>query len=143
MELHRSEWPGAFTAKTWALAVLASSLLAVQAQAATPAELLAAYTAQAGRPASPDKGQQLFTKDFGGDLGSCASCHGAVPVKDGKDAVSEKKIAPLAPVANASRFTDRAVVDAKFRLNCKDLMSRECTAAEKADILSWLLTLKP
>jgi cytochrome c553 len=143
MELHRDKRLGAFNAKTWVWAVVAGGLLALQAQAATPAELLAAYTAQAGRAASPDKGQQLFTKDFGGDLGSCASCHGVVPVKEGKDAVSEKKIAPLAPSANASRFTDRAIVEAKFRLNCKDLMARECTAAEKADILSWLLTLKP
>jgi hypothetical protein len=30
-----------------------------------------------------------------------------------------------------------------FRMNCKDVVGRECTAAEKADVLSWLLTVKP
>ena len=50
------------------------------AQAVTPAELLAVYTAQAGAPASAERGQKLFTTNFGRDFGwSCSSCHGAKP----------------------------------------------------------------
>lgn len=30
-----------------------------------------------------------------------------------------------------------------FRRNCNDVMGRECTTVEKADVLSWLLTLDP
>ncbi len=114
------------------------------AQAATPADLLAAYTAQAGVPPSPERGQRLFTTNFGRPLDwSCASCHGAVPVKPGRDEVSEKPIAALAPAANPARFTDMRHVESKFRLNCKDIVGRECTAGEKADVISWLMSLKP
>jgi hypothetical protein len=114
------------------------------ARAMTPTELLAIYTNQAGSPPVTARGQKLFTTDFGRDLGlSCSSCHGAVPVHVGKDAVTDKSIAPLAPAANPKRFTDRAKVENWFRLNCKDFVGRECTAAEKADVLAWLISLKP
>lgn len=128
--------------RRWPLAI-AVALLAPAAHAATPAELLAAYTAQAGAPASPERGQKLFTTNFGREFGwSCASCHGAKPTRDGQHALTEKKIAPLAPAANPARFTDRTRADLNFRINCKDVVGRECTAAEKADVLSWLLTLE-
>jgi mono/diheme cytochrome c family protein len=112
--------------------------------ATTPNELLAEYTAKAGSPPVPERGQKMFTTNFGKELGfSCSSCHGAVPVKSGQDLVAEKTIAPLAPAANAKRFTDRSRVEFMFKMNCKDVVGRECTAGEKADLLSWLLTLKP
>ena len=124
------------------LAVVAS--LAAAAHAATPAELLAAYSAKAGAAPVPERGRQLFTTNFGRALGlSCASCHGAVPTQAGKDEVTGKAIEPLAPAFNPKRFTDSAKVELNFRLNCKDFVGRECTAAEKADVLSWLLTFKP
>lgn len=124
------------------LAVLAGLSLPV-AQAATPAELLTAYEAQAKAPGSPERGQKLFTTNFGRELGlSCSSCHGAEPVKNGRDQVTEKSIPPLAPAFNAQRFTDKGKVDTWFRLNCTDVVGRDCSAAEKADVLSWLLTFK-
>ena len=49
----------------------------------------------------------------------------------------------LAPAANAERFVDAAKVEKWFRRNCNDVMARECTPAEKADVLSWLMTLRP
>jgi hypothetical protein len=127
----------------WPL-VLAAVGSAWGAETTTPAKLLAAYTAQAGTPASPERGQKLFTTNFGRELGlSCASCHGKAPQKSGTHALTEKTIAPLAPAANPARFTDRTAVELNFRINCRDVVGRECTAAEKADVLSWLLTLKP
>ncbi len=112
--------------------------------ATTPAELLAAYTAQAGAPPSPERGQRLFTTNFGQPLGwTCSSCHGAVPTKPGRDELSEKPMAALAPAANPARFTNVNRVETKFRLNCKDVVGRECTAGEKADVISWLMSLKP
>jgi len=123
--------------------VVTTAVAAVHAQAATPAELLAAYTAQAAAPASAARGEAFFNKNFGRDFAGCAACHGAMPTRPGKDLVSEKSIAPLAPAANASRFSDRAKVDYAFLINCKDVVGRECTAGEKADILSWLISLKP
>jgi cytochrome c553 len=116
-------------------------LAALGAQAATPAELLAGYAAQAGAPADAARGQQLFTNRHGKDW-SCASCHGASPTGEGKHASTGKPIAPLAPAFNPERFTDPAKSEKWFRRNCKDVLARECTAGEKADVLAWLLTLK-
>jgi cytochrome c553 len=122
-----------------ALAALVALATSVQA---APAQLLASYSAQAGTPAAPERGQQLFTTRHGGEW-SCSSCHGAVPTQPGRHAATSKAIGPLAPAFNPQRFTDPAKVEKWFRRNCNDVMKRECTAAEKADILSWLLGLKP
>jgi hypothetical protein len=112
--------------------------------AATPAELLAGYSKATGETPSPERGQRFFTTNFGRDFGwSCSTCHGAVPTGQGKDDLTGKPIRPFAPAFNPERFTDRAKVEHQFRLNCKDVVGRECTPAEKGDILSWLLTLKP
>ena len=114
------------------------------AQAATPADLLAGYTKAAGAPASTERGQKLFTRTFDTPMGfSCSSCHGAVPTQRGKDQVTDKMITPLAPATNAARFTHPAKVEHAFRVNCPDVVGRDCTAGEKADVLSWLMTLKP
>ena len=120
---------------------LACAALTPLAQAATPSEMLAGYTAQAGKPADPARGQQLFTTRHGQEW-SCASCHGTVPTQMGKHASTGKQIKPLAPAFNPERFTDVAKTEKWFRRNCKDVMARECSAAEKADIVSWLLTIK-
>lgn len=109
--------------------------------AATPAELLATYSAQAGAPAQPARGQQLFTTKHGKEW-SCSTCHSAAPTVDGKHATTGKVIGPLAPAFNAERFTDIAKSDKWFRRNCNDVMGRECTAVEKSDVLAWLMTFK-
>jgi hypothetical protein len=114
------------------------------AQAATPAEILAGYTAQAKSTPSPERGQQFFTRKFKGNLyESCADCHTATPTGRGKDLTSEKLISALAPLANSRRFIDPDRVEHFFRLNCRDVAGRDCSAQEKADMLSWLIGLKP
>lgn len=127
------------------VALIAAGLAcATAARAATAEELLAGYSKAAGGAPSPERGQRFYNTNFGRDLGlSCAACHGSVPTKDGKDAVTDKKISPFAPASNATRFTEATKVEHNFRLNCSDFVGRDCTAAEKADLLSWLLTLKP
>lgn len=123
------------------LLVLTGALLGPLAHAITPAEQLAAYTAQATAPAKAERGQQLFTSKHGKDW-SCASCHTATPTSDGKHASTAKVIQPMAPAVNPERFTDPAKTEKWFRRNCNDVMGRECTPTEKADVLAWLLTLK-
>lgn len=125
-----------------ATALLAGAALSPAAQAATPAELLATYAAQAGAYAVPARGEQLFTTRQGREW-SCASCHGAVPSQPGRHASTGKPIGPLAPAFNPERFADAAKAEKWFRRNCNDVMGRQCTAGEKADVLAWLLTLKP
>ena len=124
-----------------ACTVAAICALALPAWADTPAELLARYSAAAGNGAVAARGQEFFTTKHGHEW-SCSSCHGAVPVQDGRHAVTSKVIAPMAPAFNAERFTDPAKTEKWFRRNCNDVVGRECSAAEKADLLAWLLTLK-
>jgi hypothetical protein len=123
------------------LMTLSAALLVPLAHAATPAEQVAGYTALAGSPANADHGQQFFTSKHGKDW-SCSSCHTAVPTVDGKHASTGKVIAPMAPAFNAERFTDPAKTEKWFRRNCNDVVGRECTPAEKADVITWLLSLK-
>ncbi|MBP6406119.1 MAG: DUF1924 domain-containing protein [Ramlibacter sp.] len=125
-----------------AVAGLLALAAVMPAHAATPADLLAGYAAQAGKPAAPARGQQLFTTTQGREW-SCASCHAAVPSQAGKHASTGKTIGALAPAFNPERFTDPAKVEKWFRRNCNDVMARECTPAEKADVLAWLMTIKP
>jgi cytochrome c peroxidase len=127
---------------TASLAGLLCAALVGTVLAATPADQAAAYAAQAGEPAQPARGQALFTKKHGREW-SCSSCHGPVPVQPGQHAATGKAIAALAPAASPQRFTDAAKTEKWFRRNCNDVLGRECSAAEKSDVLGWLLTLKP
>ena len=129
-----------FIPLTWAFS--AFTVLSPVAHAASPAEQLAGYTAQAGAPAVPARGQSFFTTTHGREW-SCASCHGTVPTQTGKHASTGKPIGAMAPAFNPERFTDAAKTEKWFRRNCNDVLGRTCTAAEKADVLAWLMTLKP
>ena len=99
------------------------------------------WSAEAGTPASAERGRSFFVDRHGGEW-SCASCHGSPPTAEGKHASTGKRIPPLAPAFNAKAFADTAKVDKWFRRNCKDVLSRECSAAEKADVLAYLNSLK-
>lgn len=113
----------------------------LQAMAATPAELLAGYTAQAGQPANAAKGEAFFKASHGQEW-QCTSCHSKSPMTGGRHASTDKAIEPLAPAANVKRFTDSAKVEKWFRRNCKDVLARECSAAEKSDVLAWLISVR-
>ena len=121
--------------------MLAAAALCGAARA-SPSSLLADYGARAGRAPEPARGGALFTSRHGREW-SCSSCHGAVPVGAGRHAATGKAIAPMAPAANPERFADAAKVEKWFRRNCNDVLGRECSAGEKADVLAWLMTLKP
>jgi hypothetical protein len=121
------------------IALAAAALPA--AHAATPSEVLAGYARQAGAGGVPARGQQFFNATHGHEW-SCGTCHGVVPTQPGKHATTGRAIAAMAPAINAERFTDPAKVEKWFRRNCNDVVGRECSAAEKADVLSWLLSLK-
>lgn len=131
------------TGRLWALAGL-FTLQAFTAQAAdtSATQQLSHWTTQAGAPAKAERGQALFTQRHGGEW-SCASCHGAPPTVQGKHASTGKVIAPLAPAFNARSLTDTAKTDKWFKRNCKDVLSRECSAQEKADVLAYLISLQP
>lgn len=95
----------------------------------------------AGQAGVAVRGEQFFNSKHGSDW-SCASCHGTPPTQTGKHASTGKAIEPLAPAFNANRLTNDAKVDKWFRRNCKDVLSRECTSIEKADVLAYLIGVK-
>jgi mono/diheme cytochrome c family protein len=129
------------TARTLASAFLCGLLAVTAAWASSPQAELQRWEQAAGQAGNAVRGQVFFGQRFGGEW-SCASCHGQPPVRDGKHASTGKKISPLAPAFNAERFTDSAKADKWFKRNCKDVLSRECTAPEKADVMAYLIGLK-
>lgn len=139
-------WSPALNFRTLASALHATALTAclwVPAHAAdtTIAQQLAHWSAQAGAPGDAGRGQAFFNSKHGGEW-SCASCHGTPPTRSGSHANTGKSIDPLAPAFNPKAFTDAARVDKWFRRNCKDVLARECSATEKADVLAYLAALK-
>jgi cytochrome c peroxidase len=124
--------------------VAAAVLLAAPASADTPESLMRGYAEQARTTSasyagpSPAAGRRLFhqqPRDW-----SCATCHTDQPVATGRHAITGKTIAPLSPVANPERFRDAAKVEKWFKRNCTDTLGRLCTSAEKADLISFLLS---
>ena len=90
---------------------------------------------------SAQRGERLFKATHGAEW-SCASCHSDNPAASGKHAKTGKRIAPLAPAANAERFTRPDKVEKWFRRNCNDVLNRACTASEQGDVLAYLMTIK-
>ncbi|MFG6447684.1 DUF1924 domain-containing protein [Roseateles sp. BYS180W] len=130
------------TALRLLLLALGAGLLAVPASAAdtSAAAQRARFEAEAGRPGQVQAGQQFFTQRHGAQW-SCASCHGQPPTQQGRHARTDKRLAPLAPAFNPESFTQSSKVDKWFKRNCNDVVSRECSAGEKADVLAYLLSL--
>lgn len=129
------------------LFLVLSLILTTQAAfAETPESVLDALKKEAsGTPGfqgfSAERGEAFFKAKHGGDW-SCASCHSDNPSVQGKHAKTGKIIQPLAPLANAERFTDMKKVEKWFKRNCNDVLDRVCSPQEKGDILSYLLTAK-
>ncbi len=94
---------------------------------------------------SADIGRQFFLKTRnrdGDEEPACSVCHTEDPRQQGKHVASKKSIAPLAPVANADRFTSPAKVEMNFAQHCEELYSRDCDATEKGHFLTYLLSVK-
>lgn len=101
---------------------------------------LPTLAAAAPDPAALARGEALFHRPF--DSGwSCATCHTADPRQPGRHRVTGRALQPLAPAVNPARFSDAAKVDKWFRRNCRDVLGRECSAQEKADLTAWLRSL--
>ena len=86
-------------------------------------------------------GERFYRNKHGGDW-SCASCHTDNPAAIGKHVVTGKLIQPMSPSANPERFSDAAKVNKWFKRNCNDVLGRECSSLEKADVMAYLNSLK-
>jgi len=127
---------------------LLSLTISAEASGITPQQqavldsYLSEATAQPGFTApSMERGRSLFfSNQTGGkpETPSCVSCHSADLSRPGQTRAG-KPIDPMAPSVTPTRFSDAANVEKWFRRNCRDVLGRECTAAEKTDLLAFLL----
>jgi cytochrome b len=87
------------------------------------------------------RGKALYVEEHEAKNGkvSCATCHTPDPTREGKSPVG-KVIEPLAPSANERRFSDPAKADKWFDRNCKQVLGRPCTARERGDFLTYVIT---
>lgn len=116
--------------------------------AVTPNGILQALTVEArqsesGFSLSAARGEHLFRHAFKqGEAEACTTCHTQDARNAGQHMRTHKVIEPLAPASNPQRFTDRANVEKWFKRNCKEVLSRTCTSAEKADFVAYMLTVR-
>jgi cytochrome c peroxidase len=130
-------------------AIILLALCTPYAQAATPTEVLTAYRAEAmrlspGYQMSAELGEHLYNRRFSvsDKMPACNSCHTSDPTRVGRHVVTDKVIRPLSPSANAGRFTDPGKVEKWFRRNCTEVVGRECSAAEKADFIAFVMGVR-
>ncbi|MGB8251495.1 MAG: DUF1924 domain-containing protein [Azonexus sp.] len=128
-----------------ALPVLCLLLASVAVHAETAQQIGRTYAAeasarQAGFTPSAKRGETLFRQRFANNdkMPACTSCHTDSPLNVGQHAVTGKTIRPLAVVANPERFADPAKVEKWFGRNCKEVIGRDCTPAEKADFVTYM-----
>ena len=130
-------------------ALLAGVSLAANADVENAEKLAKKYTtiaktvnASYDAPSSMD-GKMFFNRKIKAPNGkevACASCHTSNPANAGKNIVTGRSIAPLSPIVNAKRFNDLEKVEDKFTEHCNDIIGADCSAAEKANFIAYLLT---
>jgi hypothetical protein len=127
------------------LASLGLLLISIAAHAETPQQIRQIYATeaaaqQAGFTPSAKRGETLYRQRFALNekMPACTSCHTDSPLNAGQHAVTGKAIKPLAVAANTERFADPAKVEKWFGRNCKEVVGRACTPAEKADFVAYM-----
>lgn len=107
--------------------------------------ILADYAAAAADPGfsgfSAERGRTLYMGPHQGGTGeasACAACHTPDPRRPGRHVKTGRMIEPMAVSINPARFTDAADVEKRFRRDCKNVLGRACTPAEKGDFVTFL-----
>ncbi|MDD5323315.1 MAG: DUF1924 domain-containing protein [Methylococcales bacterium] len=93
---------------------------------------------------SAEAGRAFYVKKVivGGKELSCSACHTDNPAKEGKHNETGKPIKPLAVSANPDRFSDPKKVEKNFSDHCRDLYKKDCSAQDKGDYLTYLLSVQ-
>lgn len=90
-------------------------------------------------------GKRFFNKEnkiFNGKEMACATCHTSNPANSGRNIITGKSIPPLSPVIYKKRFSNLDKVEDQFTKHCNDILGNDCSAKEKADYITYLLTEK-
>jgi cytochrome c553 len=130
------------------LIIVLACALAPAAQGQTAKSVLDFYASQAKasdtafRGFSAERGDHLFRTSFSTgkpDTPSCTTCHTTDATKTGQTRAG-KDIEPMAASANPRRYTDQAKTEKWFARNCNNVLGRECTATEKGDFITFMLS---
>jgi hypothetical protein len=129
------------------ITVLACAL-APAAQGQSPKSVLDFYASQAEATDtgfsgfSAERGEHLFRTSYSTskpDTPSCTTCHTTDPRKVGQTRAG-KDIEPMAASANPNRYGDQAKAEKWFGRNCNNVLGRDCTATEKGDFITFMLS---
>ena len=133
--------------KPFTIGFLILIAIAQPLRAEQPQDIILSYALQAKQDNAAfldfdsHRGEQFFKSQHNGGDWSCASCHTDNPTVAGLHTVTKKEIEPMAPSVNPARFTNTSKVEKWFKRNCKDVLNRECTAQEKGDVITYLMSL--
>ncbi|MBD3671039.1 MAG: DUF1924 domain-containing protein [Gammaproteobacteria bacterium] len=107
-------------------------------------ELLSQYRQQGAGAFSLERGQALWQREVvhakGRSPRRCQSCHSRDRNQAGKHLRTGKAIAPMSRAVRADAFSDVRHMKKWFLRNCKWTYGRRCTAQEKGDLLTYLLS---
>jgi hypothetical protein len=128
---------------------LAAAAVALAAGTGDPQRdaILAGYAAKAAEAEpgftgfSAERGRALYLgphQGGSGEANACAACHTSDPRRQGQHVKTGRGIEPMAVSANPTRFTDARDVEKRFSRDCKNVLGRACTAAEKGDFITFL-----
>jgi hypothetical protein len=127
-------------------ATLLLLLAGLWATTAGAGEVLARYNAEAAQTSpgfspSAARGQALFQRAWNASssLPRCTTCHGEDPRRPGRHAITGKAIQAMQPAVEPARLSDPAKTEKWFRRNCREVVGRECSPAEKADVVTYLM----
>lgn len=102
-------------------------------------QVLQSYQADGVSAFDAAAGSRMWQQEFAKDR-SCVSCHGADVSQAGKHVKTKKLIKPMALSVNSDRYQSAKKINKWFKRNCKWTLGRECTAQEKGDFLTWLIS---
>ncbi len=131
------------------LALLGLSIFSAHADVTTAKQAASDYALFAKRlnpnaTISAEAGRAFYVKKVevkGKDL-SCAACHTDNPANIGKHNESGKPIKPMAPSVNPQRFSNINKSAVGFTKHCRDLYGKDCSAEDKANFVTYLLTVQ-
>jgi hypothetical protein len=132
-----------------ALTLVAAAAAVLAAGAGDPRRdaILAGYAAEAKAADlgftgfSAERGRALYLgphQGGSGEANACAACHTPDPRRPGWHVKTGRAIEPMAVSANPARFTDAADIEKRFRRDCKNVLGRACTPAERGDFVTFL-----
>lgn len=128
-------------------ALMLAAAFAAPALAASSRDAILAGYAKEAKAADPGfsgfsaaRGEALFRSrnTANPEVASCTACHTEDPTRPGRHHKTGRAIDPVAVSANPKRFTEADKVDERFGRDCKNVLGRPCTPAEKGDYITFM-----